>query len=160
MTQDTHFYSNLSYDTATERLKRVNVRGVKITVKQPQPQMTLFRLDLKQSTPVGTLIAAQLKGTIQPIQGNKIRVVYQMRPFSRILLWLVPAIGISLSVLLLILLPPAMIPIISAPGVASILTVLFWSTMGSDIRRHDQHRLAELLERMLEKQTAMMVWQA
>lgn len=160
MTQDTRFYSDLTYDTATDRLKQVHVRGVTITVNQPEPQVTEFRLDLHKPTPIGTFIMAQLKGTIQPTRDNQIQVAYQTYAYSRKMLWFVPTVGISISVVLLILLPSSMSPIISAPGVASILMVLFWITMGSEVRKDDRFRLEELLERMLEKRSAMMVWQA
>lgn len=160
MTQDTHFYSNLAYDTATDRLQQVAVRGVTIRVQQPELNVTAFRLDLHQSTPIGTIVMAHLKGTLRSMPDDRIMVAYQTGAFSPTMRWLIPIVGISLSLLLLFILPASMSPIISAPGVIGILTVVFWSTMGSDLRREDRSRLRQLLERILEKQTTMMVWQA
>ena len=160
MTEDTRFYSNLSYDTATHRLQHADVRGVTISVTQPTPEITQFRFDLQTQTPIGTWIMAHLKGTIQEARGNQLEVTYQTRAFSHRSLWLIVALGLSLSVILFLLLPSSMVAIISAPGIASIMLVLFWSVLGEDVRKNDQFRLQELVERMLEKHTTMMTWQA
>jgi len=160
MTQDTRFYSNLPYETATNRLQHVNVQGVNISVKQTEPQTTEFRLDLQKQTPAGTLIMAHLKGTVQEVKGGKIQVAYQTYAFSANSLWMLIAGGMTLSFTLLLLLPTNLTPIISAPGVISIMIVLFWSILGDDIRKDDRFRLEELIERMLEKHTTMATWQA
>lgn len=160
MTRDRQFYSSLPYDIASDRLRQINVRGVNITVDEPQPDVTQFRLDLTKKTPIGTIVSAHLVGTVRPIANNKIQIAYYTRAFSRYIRLLLPAVGLSLSLILFLILSPEMAPIISAPGAASILIVLFWSLMESDIRKNDQFRLQELIERILEKQTTMLTWQA
>lgn len=157
--ENSHFYSPLAHDIATDRLRHAAVKGVNITVTQDESNMTRFRLDLQKNTPMGNVVMAHLIGTIEPVDDTQIQITYQTHAFSNQTISLVAMVGIVISLALFFVLPTEFAPIVSAPGIAGILIVVFWSMLGTDVRQGDQFRLQELIERMLEKQTSMMTWQ-
>jgi hypothetical protein len=156
-----NFYSIIPFALAIDRLQNVRVKGVSITVTPTDTDTVEFRLDLQKKTPVSmTLIMAHLDGTIRQVQDGKIHIAYQTHPLSRNSKVIIPAIGIAMSALLAISLPPEFAPIASAPGVAGALFALFWNMLSSDFRKDDQFRLEELIERILEKSSSMVIWQS
>lgn len=159
MSHNLSFYSALPYQIATDRLKNAKVRGVHINLRETDNTSAEFVFDLLQELPVGRLTTAHLKGTLEVTQGRNIRIEYETGALSHQTVFIVPVIGITITVMLMILLPPELVPIASMPGIASILFSLFWGTFNDEVRKGDQHRLKELLERMLEKNTIMATWQ-
>jgi|GEM_PF-1747849 len=160
MARTQSFYSTLPYHIATDRLKNARVRGVNINLNETDNNSADFILDLLQETPIGaSLTMAHLKGTITRTQGQNLRVEYQTHGLAHNSIIVVPIIGVIMTVILMVLMPPELFPIASIPGIASFLFAVFWGTFSDEVRKRDQSRLKELLERMLEKQTSMAAWQ-
>lgn len=160
MAQRQNFYSPLPYQIAKDRLENARVRGVNINLNETDQDCADFRLALLKEFPVGpSFTLAHLKGTITRTQGQNLRVDYETHGLAHNSTRTIPLIGIGLTIILMILLPPELIPIASIPGVAGLIFTIFWTTFSDEVRKGDQLRLQELLERMLEKQTAMATWQ-
>ncbi len=161
MAHTQNFYSPLPYNVATDRLKHAKVRGVHINLNEADSHSSEFILNLLQEFPiVPNLTLAHCKGKITRTQGQNLRVEYKTYGLSSKSTWLVPLIGLSITLILMGVLPANLLPIASVPGVAGLIFTVFWSTFSDEVRKGDQLRLQELLERMLEKQTSMATWQA
>ena len=73
MSHQDHFYSSLPFKTALDRLKHSRVQGVKITVKERDPDTVTFRFELLVPTRIKlTMVSAHLSGTIRDMQGERI----------------------------------------------------------------------------------------
>ncbi len=156
-----HFHTALPYEIAIDRLKNARINGVKISVKSIADDEMAFRFDLRKRSVIGlTLTVAHLNGTIQQARNGKIQVSYRTHPLARYSIVVIPAISITITALLILVLSPELTPIASVPGIAGVLFGLFWTMLNSDFRKNDRFRLQELLERMLEKQSSMTTWQA
>lgn len=159
MSRDENFYSPLSIETASQRLQSARVKGVKIHVQENDPHILHFRFDLLKSLPIGNLTNAHLKGTIQGIQGNRIRVDYHTRALFPHASLIIPAINIFISLILWTLLPIELAIISGLPLIMGVLFGIFWSFFRDSLNEGDRQRLQELLGRMLEKSTSMRSWQ-
>lgn len=159
MTQTQSFYSRLPYHIAKDRLQHAKIRGVSINLNESDPNSADFILDLLKEFPVGRVTLAHLKGTITRTQGQNLRIEYQTHGLAHNSTLIIPIIGIILTLILMIVLPPELFTIATIPGVAGLIFTVFWGTFSDEVRKGDQSRLEELLERMLEKQTNMATWQ-
>lgn len=161
MTDLAHFHTALPFEIAIDRLKNARINGVSIAVKSIDDDEMTFRFDLRKRSAIGlTLTVAHLQGTIQQTKNSNVHVRYQTHPLARHSIVLIPAIGITMTAILILVVSPELAPIASVPGIVGVLFGLFWTMLNSDFRKNDRFRLQELLERMLEKQSSMTTWQA